>query len=216
MKKRGLITLVFDDGYQTVYDEVLPLLAFYNIHAVFAVPLQPKDSEIVGEKIAPVQDWIIAAKKYGHEIAAHGITHTSLTSLSHDELTGELNTPAHQLEATTIVYPGGAHNDHVVASAKQFYTAGRTVLHGLETIPPKNTMRLQTINFTKRNFSVLRANIHALRAWGQNKWLIETYHMVSKNVSPLTHSVLIDELDAHLDFITSLPVRIATIRDIVK
>ncbi|MDA1169494.1 MAG: polysaccharide deacetylase family protein [bacterium] len=213
MKNRGVITLAFDDGYQAVYDEVLPLLAFYNIHAVFAVPLTPKDNVIAGEPIAHANKWLAAAQKYGHEIAAHSIHHADLTALSQSELKHELEDPSAELSTKTIVYPGGAHNDHVITSAKNFYTAGRTVLHGLETLPPKDVMRLHTINFTKKNFSVLRANIHALRAFVQNKWLIETYHFVSKKSSPLKHSTLLADLDAHLDFITSLPISIKTIQE---
>lgn len=213
MKSRGAITLVFDDGYQTVYEEVLPLLASYNVRAVFAIPLSPKTIE--GEKVAPTQEWLAAAKKYGHEIAAHSVSHASLTTLSAKELQKELKLPSQELQATTIVYPGGAHNDSVIAEAKKIYSAGRTVLHGMETLPPKDVMRLSTMNFTKKNFSVARANIRALQAFIQNKWLIETYHMVSKEISPLTHSVLLDDLDAHLDFITSLPIKIAPIRELL-
>lgn len=213
MKNRGVITLVFDDGYQAVHDEVLPLLAQYNVRAVFAVPT--KIDTIAGEKVAPHSAWLSAAKKYDHEIAAHSVHHNNLTTLSDSDLLEELKNPAHELSAKTLVYPGGAHNDHVVDAAKKFYTAGRTVLHGLESLPPANPMRLHTINFTKKNFSVVRANIHALRACIQNKWLIETYHMVSPQTSELKHSVLLSDLDAHLDFITSLPISIKTIQEVL-
>ena len=205
MKNRGAITMVFDDGYQEVYDEVLPLLALYNVHAVFAVPLSNANSN----------DWLDAATIHGHEIAAHSIKHKNLTTLLDTELQKELIEPKNFFQATTLVYPGGGHNDHVIAMAKEHYTAGRTVVRGLETLPPKDVFRLKTINFSKRNFSVLRANIHALQAWAQNRWLIETYHMVSKHPSSLVHSVLLSDLDAHLDFITSLPIRIGTIYEMI-
>jgi peptidoglycan/xylan/chitin deacetylase (PgdA/CDA1 family) len=216
MKTRGVITLVFDDGYQRVYDEVLPLLASYNVRAVFAIPLTVDQDMIAGEKIVSSKKWLTAAKKHHHEIAAHSITHTNLTTLSATELKKELTLPSQELKATTIVYPGGAHNDAVVTKAKEVYSAGRTVLHGLESLPPKDMMRLSTINFTKKNFSVVRANIRALQAWLQSKWLIETYHMVSDTMSPLSHSALLDDLDAHLDFITSLPIKVSTIQEVTK
>lgn len=211
MKNRGVITLVFDDGYQAVYDEVLPLLAYYKVRAVFAIPTKTKSVE--GQQVATPSDWLAAAKKYGHEIAAHSVHHTDLTTLSDSDLTNELAQPMEELSVKTIVYPGGGYNDHVVTHAKKFYTAGRTVVYGHETLPPKDIMRLSTINFTKNNFSVLRANIHAFRAFVKNMWLIETYHFVSKQSSPLKHSTLLDDLDAHLDFITSLPISIKTIQE---
>ena len=214
MKTRGTISLVFDDGYQEVYDTVLPLLARYNIRGVFAVPLRV--DMIAEQPIAPLTKWQQAAKKHGHEIAAHGITHTNMTTLSSSELTDELQKPAKEIPATTLVYPGGARDESVMNAAKKCYTAARSVIRGYETIPPKNAMALRTINFSKRNFSPLKANIHAMRAFLQDVWLIETYHMVSNSVSPLTHSALIDELEAHLDFISSLPVRIVPIQEVMS
>ncbi len=215
MKTRGAITFVFDDGYQAVYEHVIPLLREYGIRAVFAVPLRVSKGTIEGENITAYQDWLASAARDGHEIAAHGVTHTSFTELSDIELTQELADPAETLRTSTLVYPGGAYDDHVVHSAQRYYKAARTVLHGLNELTPEDPLRLRTINFTKRNFSVARANIRALQALLQNKWLIETYHMVSKETSSLTHSALLDDLDAHLDFVTSLPIRIAIIEELL-
>lgn len=215
MKTRGAITLVFDDGYKAVYKEVLPLLRKYNIRAVFAVPLRVANNSIEGEELASYEEWLSAAARDGHEVAAHGITHTSFTKLVPNELTQELLEPAATLRTATLVYPGGAHDDRVINEAKKQYTAARTVLFGINSLQPQDPMRLRTINFTKKNFSVARANIRALQALVQNKWLIETYHMVSNQKSQLTHSVVLDDLKAHLNFITSLPIRIATIEEIL-
>lgn len=215
MKNRGAITLVFDDGYKSVYEEVLPLLRQYKVRAVFAVPLNTPENTLAGETITSYKEWLACAARDGHEIAAHGITHRDLTTLSEIELHEELLGPAEALQATTLVYPGGAHDDRIIHAAKKYYRSGRTVLYGLNERFPKDPMRLKTINFTKRNFSVLRANLRALQALLQNKWLIETYHMVSKKTSTLNHSVLLDDLNAHLDFITSLPIKIGTIGDIL-
>lgn len=215
MKQRGAVTLVFDDGYTAVYNAVVPLLHLYGIRAVFAVPLHVPDNTIEGETLTSTQKWLAIAAEDGHEIAAHGITHTDLTKLSDAELDQELQEPANILQAPTLIYPGGAYDDRVINAAKQHYKAARTVQYGLNDLHPKDPLQLKTINFTKNNFSVARANIHALRAYLKNKWLIETYHMVSKERSSLTHSAVIDDLEAHLDFITSVPVRITTIRDIV-
>lgn len=215
MKTRGAITIVFDDGYKAVYEEVLPLLREYTVRAVFAVPLKPTKQTIAGEEITPSEQWLAAAGRDGHEIASHGISHSNLTKLSDTALENELSTPAKTLRASTLMYPGGAHDDRVIDHAKKYYHAARTVLHGFNELVPKDPMRLATINYSKRNFSVVRANIHAFRALLQHTWLIETYHMVSKKHSSLMHSVLLDDLDAHLGFITSLPIKITTIKEML-
>ncbi len=216
MRNRGTITLVFDDGYQAIYDAIIPLLKKYNVRAVFAIPIHPPQNSIEGEKLAPLADWQHAAKLDGHELAAHSLTHTNLTELADKALIKELQEPSKILSATTLIYPGGAYNDRVVKQSSKYYTAARGVTRGFETIPPRDSMRLKTINFSKRNFSPARANTHALKAFIGDLWLIETYHMVSKKLSPLSHSVLLDEFEAHLDFITSIPIQIKTISDIIS
>lgn len=213
MKKQGAITLVFDDGYYDVWEQVVPLLNKYNVQGVFAIPLSPDKQMIDEEKVASIEDWEKIAMKYGHELAAHGVTHTNLTKLSSESMDKELQESHIQLHATTIVYPGGAYNSQVVDTAKKYFAAGRTVVFGLETIPSKNTFELKTINYTKNNFSVARANIYALIALAQHTWLIETFHMVRSTHSGMKHFVFLEDLDAHLDFITSLPIPIRTIAD---
>lgn len=216
MSTRGTITIVFDDGYQSVYDEVIPLLKKYNIQAVFAIPIHLPKNSIENEKLASLANWQRVAKLDGHELAAHSLTHTNLTKLSDMSLTKELQEPSNILSTKTLVYPGGAYNDQVVKESSKYYTAARGVVRGFESIPPRDPMRLKTINFSKRNFSPLRANVHALRACIEGSWLIETYHMVSEKPSPLFHSVLLRELETHLDFITSIPIQIKTISDITS
>lgn len=205
MNKRGVITLVFDDGYQEILDHVIPLLDYYGIEGVFAVPTSNTNLE----------SWKRACANK-HEFAGHGITHKNLTMMPDNILKEELEVPVRELYATSIVYPGGAYNDEVMNIAKKYYTAGRTVMFGLETIPPKNPYELHTINYTKKNFSLLRANMYALVACIQNKWLIETFHMVSPTISDQKHFVYLQDLEAHLDFITSLPIDVKTIRNTIK
>jgi peptidoglycan/xylan/chitin deacetylase (PgdA/CDA1 family) len=215
MNARGAITLVFDDGYEAVYQEVLLLLRHYGVRAVFAVPLHAPSNMLMDQPITSYDTWLAAAARDGHEIAAHGVSHTDLTTLSDAELFKELSEPSEVLRTGTLIYPGGAHNETVVDAARKYYVAARTVLHGFNAMKPEDPMRLRTINFSTRNFSIPRANIHALRALLQNTWLIETYHYVSNQPSSLTHSTRLHDLDAHLSFITSLPIRIATIEEML-
>ncbi len=216
MSKRGAITFVFDDGYAKVHKNVLPLLKKMNMPAVFAVTIDQSRLERVEKR--EIVDWITwkRASGAGHEIAAHGITHRDLTSLPADQLTHELAEPARLLGATTIVYPGGAHNDEVAAQAKMFYRAGRTVKKGFEHLPPKDNMRLRSYNFTRHNFSVWKANFLVLWAWLAGRWLIETYHYVDEEDVGLTHTVRTSQLESHLKFIKMIKIPVKTISSIVR
>ncbi|OGY37027.1 MAG: hypothetical protein A3E36_00345 [Candidatus Andersenbacteria bacterium RIFCSPHIGHO2_12_FULL_45_11b] len=213
---RGILTLVFDDGYKDVYDAVIPLLKKYRIRAVFAVPLSPMNTRIENEVVESVDHWQKTAEQEGHELAAHGITHHNLTTLSHTQLIEELAVPVKQLSAQTLVYPGGAYNDNVLTEAKKLYRAARTVKFGLESIPPLKPFELKTINYTKKNFSLARANLYALVAYLQNKWCIETFHMIRNRHSAMKHAVSLDDLEAHLDFIASIPISTLPIRNVIN
>ncbi|MEX0650097.1 MAG: polysaccharide deacetylase family protein [Candidatus Andersenbacteria bacterium] len=210
MTKRGAVTIVFDDGYKQVYETVVPMLTKYRIPGVFAVPLDFAAIERSEKRlVTPWQEW----KKIetdGHEIAAHTVSHRNLTTLQDVELDQELREPEQVLGATTVVYPGGAYNEQVVATAQKYYRAGRTVVRGFESFQPADSMRLKSFNFTQKNFSVWKVNALATWAYLTNTWLIETYHMVDDD--ELMHSVPLSAFKKHLEFIKRLPIATETIR----
>lgn len=215
MTKRGAVTFVFDDGYQHVLDDVVPLLEQHEMHGVFAVPLDPTAVEITEDvPVATVQSWQSAARR-GHELAAHSISHVDLTTLDGIDLIQELAVPADVLEAETLVYPGGAHNDDVRREAATHYRSARTVEWGMESLPPRDPMQLRSFNFTRRNFSVWRANLLVLLAWVTNRWLIETYHVVDGD-SRAVHSVALADLTRHLAFVKRLGIPVRTIREVMS
>ena len=215
MKRRGAITFTFDDGYQGVYDQVLPLLERHSFPGVFAVPLdQSSLSQETGQVMLSWQEWRKLPPEH-YEIAAHSVTHGDLTKLSPEKLREELAIPQQTLQVTTLVYPGGAYNDAVIKAATSLYRAARTVNKGIASLHPADPLQLPTYNFTRLNFSVHKANLLAIWACVTNQWLIETYHIVD-DTSSSTHSVPLTGLKAHLAFVASLPIRVATIHDIVS
>lgn len=222
MIRRGVLTLVFDDGYRAVYDRVLPLLRRYGIRAVVAVPTDTAALERAeGAPVASFEEWKRACTLGSHELAAHGVTHRALTTLSDVELHQELRRGRDATAATTLVYPGGAHDDRVVAATERLYRAARTVLPGLETIPPRAPHRLRSTVSTRGNFQVWKWNLRALWAWLTNRWLIETHHNVAfgdglwATGHGKRHTIPLDAFERHLRFVRRLPIRIATIREIV-
>ena len=216
MNKRGHITIVFDDGYELVYQNTVPLLKKYKIPAVFAISINGNKIEKTEErKVRPWHQWLHLADE-GFEIASHSVNHPNLTKLNKNQLDQELDDSARKLNASTIIYPGGAVNDEVAAIANKYYKAGRTVHYGFESLPPKEPMRLKSYNFSRNNFSVLKANLLALYAWLTNSWLIETYHMIDDNDVSMVHSVKTKDLAKHLKFLSRLPINKATISQLIN
>ena len=214
--KRGRITFTFDDGYEAVYQNALPLLEKYKFPGVFAIPLNYQKVELTEHAaIRPWQKWL-EIKNRGHEIAAHSVNHISLTHRSPIDLDIELKEPKEKLGATTLVYPGGAFDEAVVEATKKYYSAARTVVRAFEGIPPDNNFHLKSYNWTRRNFSVGKANLLALWAYLTNSWLIETFHMVDDNDTRLVHTVRTQDLDKHLQFVSKLPIHVKTISQVMS
>jgi peptidoglycan/xylan/chitin deacetylase (PgdA/CDA1 family) len=220
---RGVITLVFDDGYQAVYKHVLPLLDEMHMSAVFALPLNTTAlAATVSEPLRPWQEWL-SVRQRGHEIAAHSINHADLRQLPAQKLQQELQIPHDTLPATTLVYPGGAYNDTVVTHAKKYYTAARTTIYGFESIPATDPWQLKTVDYTRDNFSLFKANARAVWVALTGRWLIETFHMidpasggVDKITSNMHHSVPFTAFKKHLQLIHQLPINVKTINEVIR
>lgn len=215
MMRRGVLTLVFDDGYRAVYDHVLPLLRAYGWRAVFAVPVETAATErSEWAPIMPLPTWKEACLREGHELAAHGVTHRALTTLSDSELDAELRESKRHTGASTLIYPGGAVDARVRRSAAEHFSAARGVAWGLETLPPADPFRLRTLNATTKNFRWWKYHPRELLAALTGKWVIETFHRVTDRPE-FAHDVSLHDFQSHLATLARLPLRIATIRDVV-
>lgn len=212
---RGFLSLVFDDGYQDVLQYVVPLLQKQKIRATFAVPIETERvAQIHGVPIAPLNVWKEACSRDGHELAAHGVTHRSLTALSDQELTQELQDSQSATGATTLVYPGGAFDERVQREAARLFRVARTTQWGTESLPPRDPYALRTLNATGKNFRAWKFRPRELQSVLMNGWVIETFHRVTPTPKDF-HDVLLDDFAAHLSWLSHLPLRIATIRDVM-
>lgn len=216
MFKRGYLSIVFDDGYEAVYRNAIPILRRYHLPAVIALPINgEKLAKTEQRAVRPWSKWLSLIPE-GFEIASHSVSHPNLTRLSHADLLFELTESAQKLQAVTLVYPGGAVNDTVASVAAQIYQAGRTVHYGFEAVPPREPMRLRSYNFSRRNFSVLKANLLVIWAWLTNSWLIETYHLIDEQDQTTVHNVKTSDFAKHISFLSRLPIQVKTIKDIIS
>ncbi len=211
----GILTLTFDDGYRHVYKKIVPLLDSMGMVGVFAVPID--ETAVATSEHLPTTSWQewVKLRDQGHEIAAHSISHTDLTSLTAAQLDQELTEPAQKLDARTLVYPGGAYNDTVIGAATRKYQAARTTDFGMESVPAEDSMRLKTVNYTDCNWSLFRANLRVLWASIRGRWLIETYHVID-DTSDAIHAVPYAQFVKHIEFIKRVGISVRTIKSVVS
>lgn len=107
----GLVSINFDDGYQSMYDNGLPILDAAGLKSTQYIITQK-----VGTGEYVTLDEVLQMYKNGHEIGAHTRTHPSLTTLTEAQMTDEVAGAKQDLiswgiTATTFAYPYGAYND---------------------------------------------------------------------------------------------------------
>lgn len=120
--KRKVLTLSYDDG--VVQDKrLIEILNQYGLKCTFhvnSVVYLPGNENMFEEKLtlAEAKSWYM---DYGHELAAHALTHPHLEQLKSDEVVYEVIEDRRNLEREfqTVVrgmsYPYGTYNDEVVA-----------------------------------------------------------------------------------------------------
>lgn len=129
--KSKLIICTFDDGYENVYLNVLPILKEYGFTAtVFVCP------DLIGKN----NDWnhrddvnrkhlshemICELVKEGWEIGSHGLSHINMLRLSEHELNECLCESKRMLskygDVETFCYPYGIFNMYIKGKVKDYY-----------------------------------------------------------------------------------------------
>ena len=129
--------LTFDDGHISNFKFALPILQSRDLTARFFITVG-----WTGRK-KDFMDWshLKELLQCGHEIGAHGWSHTLLTHCSENQLLTELNTARLTLEdklgvpITTLSLPGGRFNQRVLAACRD---AGYT--HIYTSVPQAEPM----------------------------------------------------------------------------
>jgi peptidoglycan/xylan/chitin deacetylase (PgdA/CDA1 family) len=153
LPKKG-VTITFDDGLASVYDQAFPILKHFNISAtVFVVTEfvaannawsdQPPDIPTL-----PTMTWeqIIEMENWGIEIGSHSLSHPRLDQISQERQREEIFTSKIQLEeilgnpVLSFAYPYGRWNPSSLEWVRQTYAGACTTW--LSTISPASSPHL--------------------------------------------------------------------------
>lgn len=114
------VLLTFDDGYDDLYDELLPYATEHKLSAVIYLVIDRVGSSNLWDQQAGLRarkllTWsqIREMQKYGFEFGSHTLTHPWLPGLSYQDLRREVSDSKHRLEdalgaeVTSFAYPSG-------------------------------------------------------------------------------------------------------------
>lgn len=210
---RPIVSLDFDDGYESFYQYGLPLLQKYGFGS----------TDFIISGYLGATDYMTAAQVNqlqadGQEIGSHTVDHPDLTTLSATKLDQELKNSQITLQSLLgvpvkdLATPYGAANNQVITDAKKYYSSVRGVEAGYNA---KN-------NFSPYNILVqdvvVTTPISQVEQWIQqaqatNTWLVLVYHQVDPTLTDETaqpYNTYPGDLDAELAYLQSTHIAVET------
>lgn len=139
------IIITFDDGYQDVYTNALPILKKYNLKANVYIITNSigKDKYMDAEMIKNTDNSGLM------EIGSHTINHYKLAEIDLDLAENEIKESKNILENIlnkeiySIAYPSGSFNESIVNIVKKYYQYGLSTRIGHENANDLNTYSLK-------------------------------------------------------------------------
>lgn len=177
--ERPLVTVTFDDGYQSIYDNALPVLETEAIDTTQFIVTGFTDTD----PFYMTSPELLNMYNLGHEMASHTVTHPDLTTLTPAELAYQLSASRGFLETLTgglvedFAYTFGIYNAAVVSAVQQYYLAARCSDAGLNSRTGFN-------EYLVKAETVLDITTPAeVQAWiddaiANNYWLVLMYHQI--------------------------------------
>ena len=173
-----LVSITFDDGWQSVYDRALPLLDKHGF----------KSTQYVNASSIETPNFITGAEvqqlhQAGHEIAAHAYQHVDLTSVGAERLDEELRKSEEALAAAglptdDLAPPYGRSDPQVDWYAAKYFKIMRGTDDGINTRQNLNPHDLKVLYVTDATTpeTLKEALAETSRS---NGWLILVYHQIA-------------------------------------
>lgn len=145
-KGQGMITLVYDDGFKSDFENALPLHLEFNMQAGFAIIATRTLNKRYSGYMEPWQ--VAEASNQGIEICSHSYTHPHLTEVNDERLDFELRQSQAELKAitgrdvTSFCVPFSNSDARVIAAAEKYYKTVRVKGKKFTPVEPKGDDRI--------------------------------------------------------------------------
>lgn len=212
-----LLSVTYDDGWESIYSQALPILQRNGIHTTqYVLSGTSKNKQYMSwEQIGALQ-------KAGHEIACHSISHPDLTTLDDKHLREQLTGCKHDLtvrygDVTNFASPYGAETGHTVNEISKVFGSQRNTNGDLSdgiTDDDMNTganfSRYDIVGITVHHDTTIDQLKAALEyAKAHNAWIVLTYHQADDENSK--YALDINHMKQQLEFLSKSDIRIVTV-----
>ena len=213
---RPLVTLTFDDGYDNMFTQALPLLQKYGFDSTQFII-----TDDVNQPGYLTQAQVQALSTSGQEIASHTVTHDDMLTETAAQQKTELQQSQAVLQGwtglpiTDLAFPNGLYNASIIAQTKTYYTGSRGVEDGLNSKDNFNPYDIKVQNVYDTTTTAEVADCVA-QAKATNTWLVLVYHSVDPDLTNPVDSGIYNitptQLDAQLVAIKSSGVAVTTMK----
>lgn len=131
-----VVCIVFDDGWQSQYDNAVPILNYYGYKASFGIITSYVGTSWLNTKATTYMTWneIVDLANKGNDIESHTWNHANLANLDNYSIDYELaqskqDLMTHGINSPILIYPdgGGAGNATVESITQQYYCLARSI-----------------------------------------------------------------------------------------
>jgi peptidoglycan/xylan/chitin deacetylase (PgdA/CDA1 family) len=220
--KQPLISVTFDDGYETTYNEALPILQKHGIRSTQYI--------LSGVEKNPLYlswDQVTAMQKAGHEIGCHTVTHPDLRTLSDDDVMSQLEGCKESLGArfgtiTDFASPYGSADNRTRADIKKVFASQRNTdgdsSNGVTFVDVNTAAHFDPMNIigmtVKRDTTPQEIQQLIDYAVANNGWLVLTYHQADDG--PSKYGLDPQKLDQQMAILQKAPARIVTVHQAIS
>ncbi|PPB48992.1 hypothetical protein C4K88_09700 [Arthrobacter pityocampae] len=214
----GMVSVTFDDGWTSQYNNALPVLNKYGVPATMYIISGSIDD-------APnymTQAQIQAFADRGDQIASHTVTHSDLTTLTAGQLDSELAQSRATLQqlfgpsaGIDFASPYGAYNATTTAAVKNYYATQRNTDEGFNApagFDPYNVVVQNVVSTTTT--ATVQGWVDTARA--TNTWLILVYHEVGASIGGDVFHVDTAVLDSQMAAVRNSGLPMVTVRQGVQ
>lgn len=207
---RPLVSVTFDDGWQSAYTNGAALLDKFDVPGTFYL-----NSSTINTGIFMNQGQLADLAKRGHQLAAHGDEHIDMTAINATKLQKELTTTYDYLHKTfrlkrqDFATPYGKSDAEVEYLVRKYYRSHRGTDTGINTKQNFNPYNLQVM-FVTKDTPLVTIQEALTSAKEKNGWLILVYHRIENNPQSST-TITPATFTQHLEAIKQQGLPVATV-----